>query len=146
MIRKAHETDILEIIQFVRAYHAFEGVEISERQREAAVRSLISDKSLGGIWLVYDEEVPVGYIALCFGFSIEFAGRDVTIDEFYILPEFRGKGLGSQALEQIKETARNLNVKAIHLEVARTNTRGMRLYSQANFVERDKYLMMTAVL
>ena len=40
------------------------------------------------IWCKINQLI-VGYIALGYGYAIEFAGRDAFIDEFYILPEFQ---------------------------------------------------------
>jgi len=146
VIREATQEDFLQILQFVREYHQFEGVDLDEGERQATIRTLLGDKALGRIWLVYVDEVPVGYLALCFGYSIEFAGRDATIDEFYISPAYRGQGLGTRVLEHVKEEARNLKLKALHLEVARRNTTAQRFYERADFAPREKYMLMSLYL
>jgi GNAT superfamily N-acetyltransferase len=146
VIREATVEDLPHLLQFVREYHQFERVDLDEGERQVAVRTLLGDKALGRIWLVYVDEVPVGYLALCFGYSIEFAGRDATIDEFYISPAYRGQGLGRQVLGYIKEEARKLNLKALHLEVARGNTTAQRLYERVDFAPREKYMLMSLYL
>ena len=146
MIRKASKADLPQVLKLVRAYHKVEDIKLSGRQRETSVRSLISDRSLGGIWLVYSDELPVGYIALCFGYSIEFSGREATVDEFYIMPEYRGKGLGKQVLEFITAEARKHEIKVLHLEVARSNKKARKLYAQVGFFAREKYVMMSLPL
>ncbi len=35
------------------------------------------------LWTIYWEDQVVGYIALTFGFSFEYKGRDAFIDEFF---------------------------------------------------------------
>ncbi len=145
MIRIASAADLRHILPMVRAYHEFEDIHLTERQRELAVRALLGDPSLGGIWLVIHDRAPVGYIALCFGYSIELAGRDATVDEFFIAPEHRGHGLGTLVLERIKKEAEKYGVKALHLEVSRTNARVRRLYSRANFEAREKFMLMSFV-
>ena len=146
MIRKASKADLPQVLKLVRAYHEHEDIKLSDRQRETSVRSLINDRSLGGIWLVYSDDIPVGYIALCFGFSLEFSGREATVDEFYIMPEYRGKGLGTQVLEFIKAEAGKYDVKVLHLEVARSNKKARKLYAQAGFTAREKYVLMSIPL
>jgi len=61
--------------------------------------------------LLYNDVEFVGYIALCVGYSIEFAG----LDEFYIHPEFRSKGIGTKVLVLVKAEARKMEIQAIHL-------------------------------
>ena len=145
-LRLASATDEDLILRLVRAYHEFEDIRLTDAQRAAAVQALLGDRERGAIWLVLRGELAVGYIALCFGYSIEFAGRDAFVDEFYILPEHRGQGLGLGALKRIKDEARKQGVKALHLEVARANSRARKLYSRVDFEAREKYVLMSVAL
>ncbi len=145
-IKIAAIEDLEILLPFVRAFHEFENLHITEEQRKSSVTALLTNLELGRIWLIYYDRQPVGYIALCLGYSIEFAGKDAFIDEFYIKPEFRGQGLGKQTLEFIKIAAKELDVRAIHLEVARTNTNAHKLYDRANFKVREKYVLMSVNL
>ena len=145
-IKIASIEDLEILVPLVQAFHEFEELRISDEQRENSLITLLENIELGGIWLIYRDCQAVGYIALCTGYSIEFFGKDAFIDEFYIKPEFQGKGLGKQTLEFIKIAAKVLDVRAIHLEVARTNTNARRLYSQFNFEVREKYVLMSVKL
>ena len=145
-LQLSSESNLAEVLPLVRAYHEFEGFEISESGRVNSVRTLLSDKSLGAIWLIHWNDELVGYIALCLGFSIEFGGLDAFIDEFYISPTFRGKGIGTHVLGQIKTEAKSMNIRAIHLEVARSNIIAQELYSRVHFKTREKYVLMSIEL
>lgn len=145
-LRLAEAHNLEELQPLVRACHEFEGIESSEAQRESALHRLLSDPALGAIWLIFADEVLAGYIALCRGFSIEFNGFDAFIDEFYLQPEFRGQGIGSRVLVAIKQQARQMEINALHLEVACNNHRARKLYSAAGFEARDKYLLMSTGL
>lgn len=138
--------DLDRLLPLVRAYHEFEHIDSNEADRRSALLRLLGDRDLGGIWLIYDNEQVAGYIALCRGFSIEFNGFDGFIDEFYLQPEFRGQGIGRRVLDAIRDEARDLQINALHLEVARDNERARRLYAAAGFEARDKYLLMTVKL
>jgi len=138
--------DLEILLPLVRAFHEFEDIHITEEQRKSSLTELLTNNALGGIWLIDYNRQSVGYIALCLGYSIEFVGKEAFIDEFYIRPEFRGKGLGKQTLEFIKIAAKDLNIRAIHLEVARTNTNAHKLYSHSNFEVREKYVLMSVNL
>lgn len=76
-----------------------------------------------------------------FGFSFEYGGRDAFIDELYLDKAYRGKGHGKAVLEQAAIEAKELGVKAIHLEVERHNASGRKLYTKSGFETSDRELM-----
>lgn len=83
-IRQASTEDIPLLEGFIRAYHDFEGVVHPEVDIVAAIRPLLGESSLGRIFLICSEGAPVGYIVICFGYTIEFGGRDAFVDELFI--------------------------------------------------------------
>ena len=62
-------------------------------------------------------DILIGYIAVCYSYSIEFGGRDAFIDEFYIAAAERGKGIGGRVLKEIATLLQMRGVVAVHLEV-----------------------------
>lgn len=131
---------------FVRAYHEFEHIPSTAESRRRALEQLLANAALGRIWVIEVNREPVGYIALCFGYTIEFAGLDAFVDEFFIAEAWRGRGLGALVLERVADEAKRCAVKALHLEVARTNDAAARLYQACGFVARDRYHLMTRTL
>ena len=83
---------------------------------------------------------------LCFGYTIEFVGRDAFIDEFFIQEEARGLGIGRQVLAFAKQEAAKLGIVALHLEVARTNEKAKRLYAKAGFDAREQFHLMSCAI
>lgn len=135
------------LVPLVRAYHEFEHVRMSDAQRAAAVAPLLEpDSALGRIWLIVVDGRQVGYAALCFGYSIEFRGRDAFVDEFFLVESARGRGLGSRVLAQVKRQAAALGIAALHLEVARDNDRARSLYRKWGFRAREQFMLMSCSL
>ena len=139
----ASEAHLSQLLTLVRGYHEFEGIEMSESARKSALEPLLGSNPFGRVWLIRYSGNVVGYIALCFGYSIEFGGRDAFIDEFYIEEAYRGRGIGSQVLEHVIQEANKLNIKGVHLEVARSNTAAQALYKRAGFTKRDRFFIMS---
>lgn len=135
-----------ELLPLVSAYHAFEEVESSFEQRKRSVANLLQDKFLGEIWLIREQDSLIGYIAVCFGYSIEFGGRDAFIDEFYIKVAERGRGIGSRVLREVSALLRERDIIALHLEVDGGNERAKSIYTRAGFSSRDKYHVMSLAL
>lgn len=142
-IRPASPHDIDALTELVGAYHQFEGIELARDARAEAILPLLNRDDLGRIWLIEVDGAVAGYIALCFGYSIEFAGRDAFVDEFFIREPYRGRGIGRMVLDLVAAEARQLGVCALHLEVAKTNERAQRLYGAAGFELRSKYQLMS---
>ncbi|MCB0192404.1 MAG: GNAT family N-acetyltransferase [Anaerolineae bacterium] len=145
-LKVAEPTDVHVLLPLVRHYHAFEQIEMSDADRFKAFSPLLGENSLGQIWLIFSSEQVVGYIALCYGYSIEFGGRDAFVDEFFIEAPARGQGLGRSVLDAIKSEAAKQGIVALHLEVARTNRRAKALYAHLGFEARDHFHLMSCFL
>ena len=135
-----------DLLPLVAAYHLFEEISLSTDIREKSVERLLNDGTLGEVWLIRKSDHLIGYIALCFGYSIEFGGREVVIDEFYLEASERGMGVGAEVLGRLKVLVSTHDVVAIQLEVGQQNDRAKSLYVKSGFSYRDKYQLMTLAL
>lgn len=145
-IRLVSIRQIDDLLPMVAAFHKFEGVEQDTQSRRNSIAQLLLAPDLGPVWMIYDEQQLAGYIAICYGYSIEFGGRDGFIDEFYLYEKFRGKGTGREVLQQVLAKLREDDIRALHLEVARTNQSALELYRSEGFLMRDKYHLMSLAL
>jgi ribosomal protein S18 acetylase RimI-like enzyme len=143
--RVATESDADTLLLFMRDYYAFDGHAFDEQKARAALVTLLRNPSLGRVWLILtntneaeknhatERELPVGYIVLCFGYSLEWLGRDAFVDEFYLRPEYRGRGWGRKTMAFLEDAARSLDVTALHLEVMHQNAVALALYRKLGF-------------
>jgi GNAT superfamily N-acetyltransferase len=111
---------------------------------EVAVRcdlvELVENPSLGILQLVLDGERLVGYLAVCFDFSLEYHGKCAWIDELFVNEQYRGKGIGTRLLELAESISRDHGARTLHLEVNHGN-RAIGLYHRLGFVDHHRYLM-----
>lgn len=142
----ADRDNLEDLLPLVRSYHEFEAIRRSDTERRTALTPLLGESSFGRIWMIIEAGTPVGYAAICFGYSIEFGGRDAFVDELYLLASARGRGLGRLALTAIRREISRLGVRALHLEVARSNRRARRFYESVGFVARDRFHLMSCRL
>jgi len=145
-IRAALPEDFALLLPMVREFHKLEQLELSEDERRAVIKRLLGDAGWGKIWLIFSGTELAGYIAICIGFSIEFKGNDAFVDEFFVVPDLRGQGIGGRVLDLVQDQARRMGIRALHLEVDRSNTRARRLYAAAQFTAREDYMLMTRLL
>lgn len=143
-LRRAEHNDFEPLQLLVEAYHQFEGIKLHDDKRAEAIRCLLQkDNSFGGIWLIKQEALTLGYIAITLGFSLEMGGKDAFVDEFFLLESYRGHGYGKQVLLLAKEIVTGLGAQALHLEIDKRNSKLKQLYHDAGFKARDKYHLMT---
>lgn len=144
LLIQASIDNVAVLTQLVRQYHEFEQTPpYDEAIIEQALRPLLENPELGTIWLIQNQDKTIGYIALCYGYSLEFGGRDAFIDEFFIVSEQRGQGIGKRVLAQVKAEAWRSGIKALHLEVNRDNKAAQRLYNALGFQLRDPFMLMS---
>ena len=134
--RLAVESDADTLLEFMRAYYAFDGHGFDRNKARVALARLLRDGNLGLAWLILDGETAVGYVVLCFGYSLEWLGRDAFVDEFYLREEYRGHGWGRKTMAFVEDAARAAGIRAVHLEVVRQNTAALQIYTKMGFQER----------
>ncbi len=133
--------DVDLILNFMEAFYANDGYPFDVEKSRKNVLKFIDDPALGRLWLMESSGTAFGYLILTFGFSFEYGGRDAFLDEFYLEPEFRSKGIGTEAMRFMFDQAKELDVQAIHLEVERTNAGGQKLYINTGFESNDRVLL-----
>lgn len=127
-----------EVLSMMAEFNAIDNYPFDPEEWRQNLEAFTSNPELGRLWVILLEEAVIGYLVLSFGFSFEYRGRDGLIDEFYIREDFRGQGIGRQAMEFVETQARALGIQALHLEVERHNERGNRLYRQRGYKGKDR--------
>lgn len=115
------------------------GVETSledlERVAEAAVgyRDQEHPECLCWVARLQPEGDPVGVVLANFNWSLKFAGRSLWIEELYVSPEARRRGLGRLLVEKVLDYAEEQGIRGIDLEAYRGNTPASILYRSLGF-------------
>ncbi len=110
-----------------------------------ALEGLLGDPRWGLAWLIEADGALAGYVVLTFGYSLEFGGREATIDELYLREPYRGQGIGRQTIAHLIAACREHGAHALHLEVEPHNSRARAFYRALGFTE-DASTLMTMTL
>lgn len=135
--------DAERLLPMIAAFHKEAGIEMSDEARARALAPVLEGSPYGAAYLIGPRRSPVGYITVSFGWSMELGGLDGMIDEFYIRPSVRGRGMGTEVLLQLVPALGQAGVTALHMEVDREDTRRQRLYRRAGFALRERYMLAT---
>jgi GNAT superfamily N-acetyltransferase len=139
--RVANASDIDRLLPLMKDFYAFEKLDYNEARLRELLARLISDPRLGRLILFEVQDEPIGYMVLGFGFSLEFHGTDCLIDEFYVRPEHRSRGVGGAAIKFAVNACREAGIAAIHLEADHFNVRGHEFYLRVGFKDHARHLM-----
>lgn len=128
------------ILEMMERFYAEERYSFDREKARSALVPFLADANLGRAWIVKDGEAAVGYFMLTLGWSLEYGGRDAFVDELFVSPSHRGRGLGRRALDVIAEACRELGVQALHLEVEKDNP-AAELYRRWGFEDHGRRMM-----
>lgn len=138
--------DVDHLLPFIQKFYAWEKIPYDSTTTIKALKEFINTPDWGSVWLIMARDHPIGYIIVTFGYSLEFKGRDAFVDEFFLDEAYRNQGIGSQTLDYVTHFCKNQGIKALHLEVAKTNHLAQHTYQKLGFNKRDKYFLMTNYL
>lgn len=129
----------------VAAFHDEMQIESTAETRRAGLIPLLEGSPYGAIYLIGPRNAPIGYLAVTFSWSIEFGGLDAMLDELWIRPAIRGRGMATEALLSLITAFKSAEVRAISLE-AEAGSAAAALYTRLSFVGRDRYMLMSRTL
>ncbi len=125
--------DIPVLVRMMPGVYGYEGEAPDVTGWMAAASELIQTSSLGKLWMIHWQGQPIGYVAVTFGFTLEFYGRTANIDELFVASRYRSHGIGGQAIEFVEAYVRSIGTRSLMLEVDTANTRGQRFYETRGF-------------
>lgn len=94
------------------------------------------------LFLILEEGVPIGFMNLQSFYSIWSHGKVFLLDDFFIQENFRGKGYGSKALQDLEEYAKENNIKRIQLWAENTNPKAIQFYPKHHYNEQEIHLFV----
>jgi ribosomal protein S18 acetylase RimI-like enzyme len=134
-------SDAPAVIAMMQDFYAIDGYPMDAAVSRGLFFEFIENPALGKGWVIVAGGLPVGYVILTFVFSFEYAGRIAFLDELFVKPEMRGRGIAKEALDFIAQEAESLGIKIIYLEVEPHNQAAKKLYLSKGFKEHKRGLL-----
>jgi ribosomal protein S18 acetylase RimI-like enzyme len=134
-VRQAGVEDAADI---ARLLHDF-NVEFSEPTPEVGELARTIARLLGEeeITVLLAGDGPDGLSLFRFRPGIWSAGSECYLQELYVLPDLRGRGIGRALLEATIATARERGADGIDLNTGETDTAARALYESMGFTNRE---------
>jgi ribosomal protein S18 acetylase RimI-like enzyme len=142
LIRLATLTDVDALVRLMRQFYAEAGFPLSEDIASRTFETLLDDSRLGQVWVIESDGHPAGFVVLTVSFSMEFGGLRGFIDDFYVSPQYRNRGLGHAALEEVKRACVRRGVRALLVETGPENQAALTAYRSVGFTDSARCLLM----
>jgi GNAT superfamily N-acetyltransferase len=105
----------------------------------SVIERIVKDDRLGfALVALAKNERPIAVALGCAFLGIEHGGMSGWIEEVYVLPEFRRRGIGSLLVAEFIRVASALGWRAIDLEIDSSHRRAVSLYEQHGFTKLDR--------
>jgi ribosomal protein S18 acetylase RimI-like enzyme len=140
-LRAATRADLPRLAVLLRDFYAEEQLAFDAARADAALAALVDAPAHGALLLADVDGEVAGYAVLGWCFSLEQGGRHALVDELYLVPGVRGRGLGRALLDAACAHARAAGAPVARLEVNHHNARAKALYTSMGFVDDRRDLL-----
>lgn len=137
MIRRAQIADLPQLAQLFDDYRVF----YRKDSDLSAANDFIKERMLAEESVIFVHESGsdiTGFTQLYPIFSSTRMRRIWLLNDLFIKPEFRGKGISKELIEAAKEHSRQTNASGLLLETEQANKIGNRLYPSLGFDLNDE--------
>ena len=138
MIRSIEEKDRAVFIEMAREFYSTDAVErsIPYEYHERTFKELMDSDVYAFCYMLEYNGAAAGYALMAKTFSQEAGGYVVWIDEVYVRPEYKSKGLFKGFFSYLKTNIGDKTAR-IRLEVESDNVRAISLYESIGFRKLD---------
>ena len=136
-IRPAKEADFTKTIELFKEFATFEK---HPEMVTNSVELMIREKEYFHAFIAETEEKEIiGYATYFFSYPT-WVGKSLYMDDLYVIPEYRGKGLGSKLTQTLIDFAQASNCKKMHWQVSDWNHPAIGFYeSLGATIDRNKF-------
>src|SRR5690242_3363495 len=132
-VRAAAPADLDAVIALLVAQLREHAIDTATASIAAAADGIVRHPERGCILVACEAGAIVGVAALSFVWTIEHGGRSAWLEELYVSPPARGRGIGTALLRAALRTAADAGAAAVDLEVDAGHRRAARLYAREGF-------------
>jgi len=123
-----------DMLQMMREFYHSPAVlsPVPDEHFQRTCKELLGGTPFAAAHILLQDEKPAGYALLAFTYSNEAGGIVLWLEEFYVRPDFRGKGLGTEYFQFLFREYEG-KIARMRLEIEPENEKALRLYERMGF-------------
>jgi GNAT superfamily N-acetyltransferase len=134
-VGQALPDDITTLVNLMAEFYAESAYELDRAIAEKAFADILADARLGYVWIIDENGKDVGYVVLTLRYGMEYGGLMACIDDLFVVPQSRNRGLSTAALSQVRDFCKSIGVRAITVEVSPSNVPAQTVYRRLGLTE-----------
>ena len=139
-IERATERDIPAIVRLVRQLAEYEKLEHAMVSREDDFRrALFGPQRNVDALMAYADDTAVGMALYFYNFSTFQGRRGIYLEDIFVEPEYRGRGIGSALLKRLARVAKEENCGRMEWSVLTWNQPSIDFYHRMGAVTLDDW-------
>lgn len=139
--------DVAQIVKLMEQYWSFENIAGFQAERiTPLLEYVLSHPQRGTIWIARAGGELVGYLIVVFVFSFEYQGLGAEIDELFVLPHARSRGIGTALLEVAENSLAERGCTCVQLQLGTANRAAHAFYCRRGYAARTAYELLAKQL
>lgn len=139
-IREAKAEDITEVFNLIKELSVYEKLEYAVTATEELLKeSLFGGKQYAEVLLAEYEGEPAGMALYFHNFSTFVGKPGIYLEDLYVRPHLRGKGIGKLLLKKLIALAKERNCGRVEWAVLDWNTPAIDFYKSMGAVPMDEW-------
>ncbi len=134
-MRRAGPNDIPLLVGLMAEFYAEGGYDLNHARAAGAFAAILADERLGYAWIIQADHQDVGHIVLTLKYAMEYGGMVACLDDLYVKPDWRNKGLSTGALIEVRDFCQKAGIRALTVEVGHSNGPAQTVYRRVGFAE-----------
>jgi len=132
-IDKVHIKDVDLLVQIFDNYRQSEGERTDREGAKSFLLERLSGEELTAFIATCENKCAVGFVNLYKSFSSVKMQQILILNDLFVIPEFRNRGVGRALMQASYDLAKTSTVQRLELKVLRDNLSARRLYEKADF-------------
>jgi GNAT superfamily N-acetyltransferase len=140
LIRTAAPQDVPALLRLVEQYWQFENISGFDAHRmQNLLHAALFTDGRARCWMAEQAGEIGGYLLAVLVFSLEHGGVMAEIDELFVTPAFRRRGIGAALLLQAENALQTSGVTRLQLQLGSENARARDFYRARGYGRRSGF-------
>jgi GNAT superfamily N-acetyltransferase len=139
-VRKAKREDTPLILKMIKGIAEYEKLLDQIEANEVILEKELFDEGNAFVILAYEADLPVGFALYFFNFSTFKGKKGLYLEDLFVIPEYRGKGVGKRLFEHLINESKLKNCGRMEWVCLKWNIQAIDFYKKKNAVPMDGWI------
>lgn len=141
IIRRAEERDAALLLDFIRRLADYEKRLQEVVATEEDIKSVVFERKIAEALIAEHMGKPAGFAIFFYNFSTFLGKPGIYIEDLFVSPEFRGKGLGKLIFSFIAKLAIQRNCGRVEWTVLTWNEPAINFYKKIGALPKNEWML-----